>query len=423
MRLKTRLSSERGAVLLTVALVMTVLTLLVAGGISTFTLFGAQRELQKAADQAALAAAAALPPVDPDPLLDLLPLPGTSSEIPVVGPVSGLDVPLKDLVPDPRAVGCGLGAQSLAGDSALLINSFGTTPTSPPSPPCPNDPRISVSFTGGISACVDGIVNGLVNRLTALVPGNLLPSLLASVTAPLTELQRNLQLLAAVAPGVATPNVTVTVKSGLEPPLLSMITGSDGVQMQATATAHRRIKNVVALPGDDLAGINLNSVAAMPRAAVLESLSAIDSQVNNLTQALQLGECHVINDLRTDVADVYNPGGSSPTVTEVIEAAAEATEQAASRSGTAVDDLAGEAFLLVANADDPTSMGGLVPPLLRPVLQLVAPSALTLLNGLQVPALDVAIVAAHNLSDGSVDPSDIMDAVQARGLFRATLVN
>jgi hypothetical protein len=68
-------------------------------------------------------------------------------------------------------------------------------------------------------------------------------------------------------------------------------------------------------------------------------------------------------------------------------------------------------------------LNGLVPPLLRPVLQLVAPSALTLLNGLQVPALDVAIVAAHNLSDGSVDSSDVMDAVQARGLFRATLVN
>ncbi|MDQ4148857.1 MAG: pilus assembly protein TadG-related protein [Actinomycetota bacterium] len=416
MKLRRRVSNERGAVLLTVALVMTVLMLLVAGGISSFTMFGAQRELQKAADQAALAGAAALPPVNPGPLIDGLPLPGTTSEISVVGPVTGLDVPLKNVIPDPRAVACAYGHAGLTGNSAALINSFGSAPTAPPSPGCPNDARVAVSFSGGISNCVDGIVN----RVKSLLPANLLPTL-QPIIDPLIKLQNDLLLLSAVAPGVLTPKVTVTVKSGVNPPLLAMVAGDAGVQLQATATAQRRLKNLVALPGGDLAGVNLNAIAAMPRSAVLEALAAIDRQVNDLTRGLGLGECHVINDFRTDVADIYNPGSNSPSVMEVIDAAADATRDAASRSGQAVDDLAGEAFLIVANADDPSN---LVPPLLRPVLQLAAPAALAVLGPLQVPALDVAIVTAHNLEDGTIDnPGDYSDALGARGLFRATLVN
>lgn len=443
-KLKLRFRDERGAVLVIVALVMSALLTLSAGGIMLFTLYGSQREMQKAADQAALAGAAALPLLAPGQLLSSLPM---NTVYDLTDDV-GLDVPLKGLnVPDPRAVACAYGTRSLEGDSAHLVNEFGAAPSPPVSSFCSagpwNDGRVNPtlpSLSTPLSQCVNGLqsaVNTIIGQLnTSLASLTCLPllgCLLGDVTntvnntiQQLNNLLTSVQNLEALAPALLTPEMTVTVKSGVKPPMLSMITGSDGVQMTVQATAERRLKNAIVLPNTpQLTNVSLNSALASTKPAVMNALGQLNTQLNSLFTGLNLPGCQNLLDpeekIVQDISDIYNPpasGGPAPTGRDLLEGALESAQRAASEAGTNVDQLAGEAFVVIRQGVGPTTLSSLLGPVVN---TLGLGGLLTTLN-LQIPAMDVAIVAAHNLEDGNIsNPDLITDTVSARGLFTATL--
>lgn len=443
--LQSRIRDERGAVLIIVALVMSALLTLSAGGIMLFTLYGGQREMQKAADQAALAGAAGLPLLRPGVALGSLPL-NTAYEL---TDDVGLDVPLKSLnnVPDPRAVACAYGAAGLASDSAHLVNKFGSAPTPASSSYCAaspwNDARIIPalnSLSTPLSACVNGLttsINGVINQLTTSLNNLLcLPLVcnLADVTktvndtiARLQGVLTSVQNLEALSPALLTPEMTVSVKSGVKPPMLSMITGADGVQMTVQSVAERRLKNAVVLPNTPaLTDTSLNTALASTKPAVMNALAAANTQLNTLMgsapSGLGLSSCQNLLDpddkVVKDVSDIYSPpaSGPAPTGATLINGATAAAQRAAAQAGTSVEQLAGEAFLVIRQGPSPTTLSGL----LGPVFDLLGLSPT--LGLLQIPAVDVAIVAAHNLEDKNIsNPDLISDAAAARGLFTATL--
>jgi hypothetical protein len=449
--MRKRTGDEKGAVLVVVAIVTTLLLILSVGGVMLFTLGGANREMQKAADQAALAGAAALPLLRPGQALGSLP--GLDTVYNLTDDV-GLDVPLKSAIegiPDPRAVACAYGSASLTGDSARLVEGFGTAPSPAPSTYCASspwsDPRIIPtlnSLSTPLSTCVNALttqINGVINQLTSglgsllCLPllGCVLSDVTNSVTAAVQRLQgvlTSVQNLEALAPALLTPEMTVTVKSGVEPPLLGFLTGDDGVQMTVSATAERRLKNAIVLPNTpQLTNVSLNSALAATKEPVMNALSQLNTQLNTLMGSspagLNLSGCQNLLDpndkIVKDISDIYSPpptGGPAPTGRDLIEGATAAAQRAAGQAGTTVDNLAGEAVLVIRQGPTPTTLSSL----LGNVLNLLGLSGT--LGLLQIPAIDVAIVAAHNLEDGNIsNPDLISDTVSARGLFTATLVN
>lgn len=435
MRLKTRFSNERGAVLLTVALVMTALMLLVAGGIGTFTMFGAQRELQKAADQAALAGAAALPIAYPNAILsnlEALPFPDgiTDPAFELLGE-AGVDIPrLSEIVPDPRAVACAYGSDSLSGNSASLINSFGTAPANPPSTIC-SDGRVAPTMQStALLNCVNSIVASVTARVTSavgslpLLSGLLNPILAAILGDPSNPepgtVHALVNALNMALPAVLSPRMQVEVSSGFEPPLLSLITGDDGVQMKATAVAQRRLKNAVVVPlvPGGVGSVNFNTALNQAQGPLIETLGNVDTQLNTLTKALGLPSCNnLLTDLRTDLSDLYNPPlGPAPSARDLVDEAIRAAQSAASRAPASIDDV-GEAVLTVAPGEPvpvSTLIGAIAGPLTEPLISL--------LGFTQIPALDVAPFIFTELGEGDISGT-IIAVANARGLFRATLVN
>lgn len=440
MFIRNRARDEQGAVLIVVALVMSALLILTAGGIVSFTLYGANRELQRAADQAALAGAAALPPLNPGVVANNFPVvPGLDTAYNLAGN-AGLNIPrLGSLVPDPRAVACSYGHDSLSPGSARLINSFGAAPASPGPTVCAqspwNDNRIIPTLVStDLAACVQNLVGAItarVNTLLGPVSGLLgvlgVTAVVNQVLAPVNGLVADLERLA---PAVLTPKMTVQVRSAVNPPLFSIASGGNGIQMTVTATAQRRLKNAVVVPttpGVPLTGLNFNTeLLSQTRGVAMSTLDQVNTQLNNLmSQFPATAGCqNVLSQVRTDIGDIYNPP-SSGVGQDLINAAVAATQSAAGRAGVTTGQLAGEAFYVIGAGPTPSTLASLVGPLSLLVQPLLAP----LLNATQIPTLDVAIIAAHNLAPGSlisggkVDPTKLIsDAVQARGLFQATLV-
>ncbi|HEU4868725.1 MAG TPA: hypothetical protein VFV09_13495 [Actinomycetota bacterium] len=428
---------------------MSVLLTLTAGGVMLFTLYGSQREMQKAADQAALAGAAGMPLLRPGVALSSLPL---NTVYDLTDDV-GLDVPLKGLnnVPDPRAVACAYGTSGLAADSAKFVNSFGVTASGLPSSYCSSSPwsdaRVNPSLnslTTPLSTCVNGLttsINGVISQLQGSLAGLLsnpliglllaplglnVTSLTNTVTGTITTLTGTLDSvknLEALAPALLTPEMTVTVTDKVKPPIVGLVTGGDGVQMKVTATAQRRLKNAVVLPATPgLLNTDLNTALNTTKPQVLNALTAANTQLNGLMTRFGLSSCQNLlaptSSIYQDISDIYSPPASGTyTGRDLIEGATDAVNRIAGESGTATNALAGEAFLVIRQGATPTTLSGL----LGPVTSLLGLSST--LQTLPIPALDVAMVAAHNLEDGNIsNPDLITDAAAARGLFTATLV-
>lgn len=425
--MKRRVHDEKGAVLVVVALVMTSLMILSAGGIMLFTLYGTNREMQKAADQAALAGAAALPPVYPNVLLDNLPYPlsfeDISGHVHNLTTSVGLDVPmLNQLVPDPRAVACFYGHESLTGNSAGLTNSFGAAPTGIPSTVC-SDNRVHVSMhSNTILSCVGNIVTELTNRLNILGLGALLQPVLNAVLAPVNRLVDGLNQ---ALPAVLSPTMTVNIHSKVNPPMFSMISGNAGVQMNVEATAVRRLKNAVVVPTAAGGQLNLNTVLLQAQGPLFTGPTSVVGQVNTALNGLLTGlgitsaNCQniVANVLQKELADIYNPpGGGGPSARDVVAESIAATQATVA----ATPGAAGEAFFLI-GAGGPQSISGIV----SGALGLLGPLAVGLigpvLGALQIPTLDVALVTFDNLAANNVHAT-VVDAANARGMFAATLV-
>jgi hypothetical protein len=409
---------------------MSVLMVLAAGGISGFTMFGAQRELQKAADQAAVAAAAALPPVYPNVLLDSLPFPmsvankALNPAYSILGNV-GLDVPrLTDLVPDPRAVACAYGQNALSKESAPMVDAFGSAPTSPPATIC-TDQRISVSMHNTpIFDCIQSIVGSLTSTIQSVPAlGPYLSQILGVVLTPVNNLVNGLN---AAVPAVLTPEVKVDIQSGFKPPLLSMITGKDGFQFKVSATAHRRLKNAVVVPivaGQGVASINPNTYLSTLQAPLVNTIGTVNTQLNTLTSALHLPNCNnMLTDVQQSVGDIYNPPtGPAPKAIDIVKESILATQSAAGRAGVSANQLAGDTFYIIGVGGTPQSITSLVSnqiPLIGPLIaSLLGP----VVGSLQIPTLDVAMVTFSDLGSGNYKAT-IIDAANARGAFRATLV-
>lgn len=446
MHLRTR--DEQGAVLIVVAVVTVVLLILSGGGVMLFTLYGSQREMQKSADQAALAGAAGLPLLNPGQTLSSLPM---NTVYDLTDDV-GLDVPLRGLsnVPDPRAVACAYGTRALEADSANLTAKFGNDFTG--SGYCAGAPwsdgRVDVvlpSLSTPLSACLNGLtgdINSVINELTgglnSLLNNPLINLLLSPLGLSVGELTGNVdeivtqlegvltsvQNLEALSPALLTPEVTVTVTDNVTPPMIGFVTGGDGVEMQVTATAERRLKNAVVLPNTpNLLDTDLNAALAAAKPEIESAMSSLNDQLNTLFGQLGLSECQDLLDpsekIYQDVSDLYNPptNGVAPTGRDLLEGATEAAQRAAGDAGTTVESLAGEAFAVIAQGGPNSST---ISQLLGPVVDLLGLSSVV--EDLQIPAMDVVIVAAHNLEDGNIsNPDLITDAAEARGLFTATL--
>lgn len=482
--LKLRSRDESGAVLIVVALVTVVLLILSGGGIMLLTLYGSQREMQKAADQAALASAAALPLLNPGQALDALPMDTAYQLTEGVG----LDSTLMGLsnIPDPRAVACAYAERQLRSDSARLVAQFGDGLDAGGS--CAGGPwnegRVNValgSLTSPLTRCVDNLtnavsnvtsqlqsgLNGLLSTPVALgytvgdivddsgllslpLVGPILQSSLNAILSPLgltlgdvedlkdtvpdavTQLEGlvdSVGNLEALAPALMTPEVTVTVTERVSPPLMSLVTGSSGVEMTVDATAQRRLKNAIVLPGTPLFGVDLNSALNATKPDVMGALTTVNDGLNEVMGifgglGLNTAGCQDLlspaSKLYQDIDDIYDPPSAAPyTGRDLVSGANDAIQRVASNYGTTVDALAGEAFLVIAE-------GGLSETTLSNILgtSVSALGLSSVLNELPIPALDVAVVAAHNLEGGDPLGEDtVIDAVSARGLFTATLVD
>lgn len=249
------------------------------------------------------------------------------------------------------------------------------------------------------------------------------------VIAPLEGVVKGLSDLEALSPALLTPEMTVTVKSGVKPPMFSYLAGSDGFQMTVQATAQRRLKNAVVLPSTPgLTNVNLNTALAATKPTIMSALGSLNTQLNTLMGAapggLGLSGCQNLLDPQSkivqDIGDIYNPpsGGPNPSGRDLINGATAAANHAASVAGTNVASVAGEAFVVIRHGATPSTISNLVGPIVN-TLGLTG-----LIGSLQIPAMDVALVAAHDLEDGNIsNPELIPDVLAARGLFTATLVD
>ncbi|HVL98495.1 MAG TPA: pilus assembly protein TadG-related protein [Egibacteraceae bacterium] len=373
-------TDERGGIAVLAGVLLPALLAFSALGFAGLTMAGGERELQRAADAGALAAAAQLPLAD---------LGGITSPV------------LSDLSPSGATVqmgGCAVVEMNL--QEAALTSGFADTVTCSASP---------VAYTGNLATALQ---QGLgVLPLTGLHPLNRV------VDVP------------ALLPSIAKPHVTVTAGSDLDPPLRGLLSPSAPGRLEATAIARRRFKNAVLAPVIDvddtvicqgniigLLGVTVgtfteplrnilgdlsllnnvtgcrfdaNPALAVPRDPALTTLdtvaAALPTQLRPVADALR--------ELRIDLADLYDPppdGSAAPTQWEIIESAAANNE---------------DVLVVMAGLSSSSSLLS------------------SLLGATRIPVVDGVVVPATTLLDGTVTVSDALPSVlAARGLFRATLV-
>jgi len=432
-----RMAGEDGGVLVLVAIVMPVLMLISAGGVAGFSLYASNRELQRAADQAALAGGASLPPFDPNVIIENapFPLPDTEPYYQALENASGQNLPrLRDLIPDPRAVACAIGLDALSSaESAALVTAFGEEIIEPlldedgnvTSSVCEDKrvyPRIQ---TNPDNTTPVECTNRLIEQVAADA-GPLDIDLLDPITDPIQSTVNGLvqMPLNHVLPAAFTPRMKVTTFSKLRPPLVSFITGSDTGTMRATAVAYRRIKNAVVVPilpaqrllidtglADPIDVMtnpaNLNQALNTAQAPLIDAITDADDRLDGLMASEGLPCDHLLHNLRQDLRDIYDPPtGPAPSARDIVDAAVTANERTAERIGESdfdpnnPDSLAGEAFVLI---------GITVNNMMQPV------------SALQIPILDVALVSMRRAADGNFTAAAI-SAANAHGAFRATLV-
>lgn len=436
--MRNRIASEDGGILTIAAIVLPVLLLVSAGGISGFSLFAANRELQRAADQAALAAAAALPPFDPNVLVEdaPFPLPDTEPVYELVEGATAQNLPrMRDLIPDPRAVACAIGSGELSdAEAAALVSAFGEALLEPPLGEDGNpidtvctDLRVQpLMQTNPENMTPVECTNALIEDLAADVGPidiDILDPVLGPVQNAINSVVR--MPLNHVLPAAFTPRMRVNVYSELRPPLLSFITGNDKGTMRASATAYRRIKNAVVVPIlpaqrllIDLGVLdpidvmtnptNLNQALATVQKPLIDALTDADNRLDDQMAARGLPCRHMLHNLRQDLRDIYDPPtGPAPSARDIVDAAVTAAERTAARIGDVPpldpsnqESLAGEAFVLIGVT----------------VNNLMQPIAAT-----QTPILDAALVSMRRAADGNYQAT-VISAANAHGAFRATLV-
>lgn len=458
MRSSKRIEDEHGAVLIVFAILFPVLMILTAGGVAGYNLYASQRELQRAADQSALAGAAALPPFDPNVLVEEspFPLPQTDdawAELPIDPPE---DVPelakMRDIVPDPRAVSCRLGSALLTSEAATIVSAFGVSaddddeespetvcedyrviPRMQSSPEATTAWECTNALARKAASSID-IDDDPFDPLAGLDLGDPDPGSLQDTVNDIVEMP-----LDRVLPAALTPQMRVDTLSGVHPPFLSFITGEGGLTLRTAAVAHRRIKNAVVVPilpdqmvrirGDaSLPGIeletavevmtdpvNLNRALDTDQAPLINAIDELDEELTDLMGTYGLPCDHLLHNMRRDLRDIYDPpAGPAPAAADIVDDAIASAERTAARLGEIApdpdnpDSLAGEAFVLIGVSVD---------------------ESMELISDLQVPILDVALVTMHRTNEcDDIEAATecyeaaLVSAANAHGAFRATLV-
>lgn len=440
MRIRERIADERGGVMIVVAIVLPLLLLLTAGGVSAFSLYASNRELQRSADQAALAGAATIPLTDPNVLVENSPIP-----LPNTDPVyelaegQGVNLPrMSDFIFDPRSVACAVGSDSLS-NGADFVGAFGEAITdvlldddgNEITAVC-DDTRVFPQLQPNPDTTTALECTNLLIQEVAEDAGSLNPDLLTGLLSPIQNLVNGVARMPLhhVLPAAYTPRMKVTSFSTLRPPLVSLVTGNDTGTMRASATAYRRIKNAVVVPiipsvtqqlqinlglldGSQLLRdlinnpVNLNNALRRAQKPLIDVITDVDNRLNSIMSTFGL-PCHnVLANLRQDLRDIYDPpSGPAPSAVDVVDAAVEAAEQTAAEIGVPSPDptnpnsLAGEAFVVVG---------------------VTATNSLLPISATNIPILDAAIVTMREVAEGDYRAA-IVSASKAHGAFRATLI-
>lgn len=489
-RLVSRLrNNDDGSIMILVAMVLPLVMSLMAGGIMAFGLLNGQRELQAAADHAALAAAAALPPLDPNVVMSALPFPmqicppgggsciSTSSTYTLGGTEAANLLQTSQLIPDPRAVACAYAQSDLGSTSAPLVTAFANanltnTPSGDQPTVCTQfdkingrqiinnghtvpDPRIYTSLLPGtVLTCINNITNSLSSTLTADLSGLLgtygvsLNTVLSPLVDPLNQ----------IAPALLSPQVKVDLTQGYNPPLLSMITGNSGVDLQTSSIARRRLKNAIVIklqPGQRVGllatgGVNMQSALEIPQTSLLTDLTTVNTALVNLESSLTtlgvpgLNCTNPLGDLMLDLKDIYNPSTGASSAVDLVSQAVSAVTAAAARTGIPASSIQQSGFLMigVGNASNNTitvgssiqsSLQGALGNALGNVVASLANGLMGPVASLQIPILDAALVSFSDAGNGKYDASCVaspsyptcpvlVDAANAWGAFRASLV-
>ncbi|HEX2259065.1 MAG TPA: pilus assembly protein TadG-related protein [Actinomycetota bacterium] len=429
-----RARDERGAVVVVVALFMSLLILLAAGGITGFTLYAAHREMQRSADQAALAGAAAFPPFNPYTVLDdstPFPLPNTDPTYHISGDPT-VDIPQEgEQVPDPRAVACAYGQDGLSPISAPMLSSFGDPPSAPPPTVCA-DTRVRPSMeSNAVLKCVDGIVGTLRNRIDGALASNpdLAPYMPAIHSAVHSHTQALTDGLNQSLPAVFAPRMKVDIVSGIKPPLLSLLTGDDGVEMRVSATASRSIKNAIVLNTTshqhvwDVIGDDTELNNKLKSGPAITTLQNANTHLNNFLSGLGISGCqNMMGDLESSLRNLFEPPTNpKPKVVDFVAESVLAANIASARTGVPV---AGDTFIVIGAQDSSLpNVGNIVKGVLpTAALQKTATDLLgNSITTLQIPVVDVAFVVFTDLGGGNYR-AHITEASNAPGAFRASLV-
>lgn len=459
-----RCRGDDGATLVTAAVLLTAVAafagLLLAGG----SVYAAAQEGRRAADLAALAAAANLPTLnlgsgtDPNPLG----LPSPRHLDRRLGTI-GVDAstPLPTLGEDFLSGACAVAARQFGNGRSPVTDSFSTAaPTCSPEVHLAN-PWLQelVSCLGGAAAatgCAADLAEALGDRLPAPratdpivaalsdavheagMTGQVVTStLLDEIRALDTTLRGALQPLlthlnetggvsvdvARLAPAIVSPNVSVTVTQQVDVPGAGLV-GAGPVTLTQRSTARRTFKNAVVVPVVDVSLPNrtitfdANPRVAAARDKALDALRrvgdrvtpAADEALRNVACRDTFAACPAVSttfdDLLADLRDVVDPpNGVAPDMRTLVDEA-----------------IAQQDPILVATAGytaDPRQiLGSTIYDL--PVVKQLLPGLLF------IPALDVvpAVLSAGPLGRVVATPVDTaVAAARTKGLYRARLVD
>lgn len=432
--------NDSGAMAVLLAVVMVAVMVPVSGfAVTQFVRNGLQGELQRSADQGALAGASLIPLADTTALKTFLAANptgalSTAGLIPAsyctkgVVENGGTSSDAAAAGTCPKDVACKTALTSLQTDKAYAKNyalPYGL-------PTCSAYYNDDTDFFSRIGSCVSSVPNTLVSL--AAVPA--LQSLLLPIVNTLSSLTTGLvtsalpQALGSILPALLKPGITVTMSWNQRGPFDKLTSGDNGAAhlMSRSATATRAFKNVVVLPKvgvtDTVAGlvsltlgllglpvpknsptvgsgtlINPSDVANIAVGTVDSTLTSLNSIVGNLLPVC----ANVVSSLQADLRDIYNTNGTgNPTAGQILaDAGANAT----------------------------------------PVFTLMVPTGLT--SGLQMPFLDfvpVCLAQAGGVADLTkgvvLDASTITNptlpptissvgscALNAPGLFRGRLAS
>ena len=459
-----RCRGQEGATLVTAAVLLTAVAafagLLLAGG----SVYAAAQEGRRAADLAALAAAANLPTLnlgsgtDPNPLG--LPSPRQlDRRLGTIGIDAG--TPLPTLGEDFLGGACAVAARQFGGGRSPITDGYSTAaPTCSPQVHLAN-PWLQqlvdcLAGAGATTGCAADLAEALGDRLPApratdpvvaalsdavreagmagqVVTVTLLDELRAldatlggALQPLLTRLNETGGVsvdVARLAPAVVSPNVSVTVTQQVEVPGAALV-GAGPVNLTQTSTARRTFKNAVVVPvvelplPDRTITFDANPRVAAARDKAMAALHRVGDRVTPAAdEALRQVACRdtfaacpavstTFDDALADLRDVVDPptGGAPTTTTLVEEAVAQRKPILVATAGYALH---------------PRDILGATVADLPPVKQLLP-------GLLFVPAFDMvpAVLSAGPLGRVVATPIDTaVTAARTKGLYRARLVD